>query len=502
MDEQHTLPRVDQCRSHLARPSFGTSPFYAEDMTRPARRYSDLALTVLVSCIWGLHCTQNALARPIDAAALLNDAESAVGLSLGDQTNTIALTPLLMGGAQVPTGATAAEDDDQPGDIQESSPSGTSSPPPSPTLVVSGKLPLKATWEPPLDFVDMSSFGVSKFAYGQENLALVVGELPVLGPLLSDSGVSDASDAGSPAFDPTNPSLAWPPEDDPSDPIWQPPPSWASPNGTMFQVRYPAGSINPGSDPRGGADFYALPTSLVPAFLTARNVTLEYSVYFPADFDWVKGGKLPGLYGGHESCSGGDSAESCFSTRMMWREGGLGELYLYAPRDKQGDSVCKTPPKSVCETEYGLSIGRGAFKFAQGGWTRISQTVVLNTPGIADGRLDLDVNGQRVMSVANVYYRNEATADEHWSGKRSLEALAPESPSGDEGTSRRDGDRSVAKWRPPIIVFENPMFSQSVGAVGFSGLFFSTFFGGHNAEYATPKDQYSYFGDFAITVNA
>ena len=46
------------------------------------------------------------------------------------------------------------------------------------------------------------------------------------------------------------------------------------------------------------------------------------------DFEWVLAGKLPGLYGGHTACSGGDEALDCFSTRLMWREGGMGELYL------------------------------------------------------------------------------------------------------------------------------------------------------------------------------
>lgn len=92
----------------------------------------------------------------------------------------------------------------------------------------------------------------------------------------------------------------------------------------MLQVLYPKGSSNPGSNPIGGADFYASPLPLD----NATNVTLEYSVLFPADFDFVKGGKLPGLYGGHEACSGGAEAEECFSTRLMWRKGGMGELYL------------------------------------------------------------------------------------------------------------------------------------------------------------------------------
>ena len=70
--------------------------------------------------------------------------------------------------------------------------------------------------------------------------------------------------------------------------------------------------------------FYASPLPVS----GARNVSLSYNVFFPVDFDWVLAGKLPGLYGGHTACSGGDEALDCFSTRLMWREGGVGELYL------------------------------------------------------------------------------------------------------------------------------------------------------------------------------
>lgn len=49
----------------------------------------------------------------------------------------------------------------------------------------------------------------------------------------------------------------------------------------------------------------------------ATNVTLEYSVFFPDGFNFVKGGKLPGLFGGHKGCSGGQQSEDCFSTRLM-----------------------------------------------------------------------------------------------------------------------------------------------------------------------------------------
>lgn len=56
---------------------------------------------------------------------------------------------------------------------------------------------------------------------------------------------------------------------------------------------------------------------------------LEYEVYFPGSFDFVMGGKLPGMHGGNLQCSGYSSVpngNNCFSTRLMWRENG--EVWL------------------------------------------------------------------------------------------------------------------------------------------------------------------------------
>jgi hypothetical protein len=63
----------------------------------------------------------------------------------------------------------------------------------------------------------------------------------------------------------------------------------------------------------GGTGFYADPVDLT----QASTVTLSYKVFFPADFDFVMGGKLPGLFGGRPGCSGGDAGTDCFSTRFM-----------------------------------------------------------------------------------------------------------------------------------------------------------------------------------------
>lgn len=149
-------------------------------------------------------------------------------------------------------------------------------------------------WAAPNEFSDLSAFKVNHFACGQQNLEIVksipqnASDQPLAVALNNKSDV-DYTDSPS-----------------------------------MLQLMYPVNSINPGNSPVGGADFYATPLPID----TASNVTLSYSVFFPSNFDWVEGGKLPGLYGGHMTCSGGDNATTCFSTRMMWRSGGAGELYL------------------------------------------------------------------------------------------------------------------------------------------------------------------------------
>lgn len=74
----------------------------------------------------------------------------------------------------------------------------------------------------------------------------------------------------------------------------------------VLSVTYPAGSRNPGASGLviGGLGIYAL-TPI--DFSQQRSISLSYKVFFPAGFNFVKGGKLPGLYGGHPSCSGGSS---------------------------------------------------------------------------------------------------------------------------------------------------------------------------------------------------
>lgn len=94
----------------------------------------------------------------------------------------------------------------------------------------------------------------------------------------------------------------------------------SSSDSPVFAVTYPAGSYSHGT---GGAQFYSTFNDGFEAML------LSYDLAFDSDFDWVKGGKLPGIRGGPviQGCSGGrePTGENCFSMRVMWRKEGSGE---------------------------------------------------------------------------------------------------------------------------------------------------------------------------------
>lgn len=221
-----------------------------------------------------------------------------------------------------------------------------------------------------------------------------------------------------------------------------------------MKAHYPKGSYNFGHNPQGGFSFYA-PGPAAVDLTTAKEATFGYSVFFPKGFAFNLGGKLPGLYGGNSAgeavdCSGGSRSAACFSVRLMWRENGKGEFYTYLPpftesRFAANKNVCNVPPLSDCNPTYGASIGRGAFTFATGAWTTISERVRLNDAGQANGELELFVNGRSVIKVGGLILRDSAA-----------------------GRIR--------------------------------GMQMQTFFGGSHIEFATPKEQDVYFSDFSVAI--
>ncbi|ORX81949.1 hypothetical protein K493DRAFT_320546 [Basidiobolus meristosporus CBS 931.73] len=210
----------------------------------------------------------------------------------------------------------------------------------------------------------------------------------------------------------------------------------------VLRVFYPQGSRTPTSPGKqGGVGFYADPIQL------QDEATLEYQVYFPENFNFVKGGKLPGFYGGSGDCTQDSrNGNRCFSTRFMWRDGGDGEVYSYAP-DKQASEYCHIPPETVCNPQYGDSLARGSFKFTPGKWSVVRQSIRLNTVGKQDGLLKVWMDGQLVIDYNQMVFRVQPDAK-------------------------------------------------------LSGILFHTFFGGADPSYRTPVNTYTYFKEVTLSPSA
>lgn len=198
--------------------------------------------------------------------------------------------------------------------------------------------------------------------------------------------------------------------------------------GKVLRVSYPARSASPTvarkyKAPLGGCQFLA-DLNLAPR----DTLRLSYYVRFSENFDYRRGGKLPGLFGG-DSNSGGNTPDGTdgFSTRFMWRKNGAGELYAYLPTSDA----------------YGTSIGRGQWRFKPGVWYKLEQEVKLNQPGRQDGQVRVWLDGKQVLNQAGLTFR-------------------------------------------------------STDQLKIDGIFFSTFFGGNDPSWATRKDVYVDFADFAV----
>jgi hypothetical protein len=208
----------------------------------------------------------------------------------------------------------------------------------------------------------------------------------------------------------------------------QPVPDPALDGASALRVTYPAGSASPRShrsdgSPLGGAQVY------LPFRSGSREAAqLSYAVRFAAGFDFVRGGKLPGLYGGTMT-SGGRIPDGTngWSARLMWRAAGAGEVYAYLPSSQT----------------HGTSLGRGSWHWQPGRWHAVSERVRLNSPGHADGLISLAVDGEEVLNLDDVLFRTD-------------ERLA------------------------------------------IDGVFFSSFFGGSDRSWASPRDQHVDFAAFRV----
>jgi hypothetical protein len=148
-------------------------------------------------------------------------------------------------------------------------------------------------------------------------------------------------------------------------------------------VAYPAGKI-------GGSSATGLPAQYV-AIPPAKEYWLDYQVWFENDFQWVKGGKLPGLVGGAHTSGCDPIVANGWSARFMWHENGGGHFYYYHQNRA-----------SNCGDTRNFSNG---LAFKKNAWNRITERVVVNAIGQSNGLAQAWLNGQKIIDVGGIKWR-------------------------------------------------------------------------------------------------
>ncbi|KAJ3010861.1 UNVERIFIED_CONTAM: hypothetical protein HDU68_001929 [Siphonaria sp. JEL0065] len=180
----------------------------------------------------------------------------------------------------------------------------------------------------------------------------------------------------------------------------------------VLQVNYTTGVGG-----KTGAVFDVHPGN--PPYTNYTRMSLSYDVWFPKGFNFVKEGKLPGLWGkqdayhGYFDCGNGydvvhGSHGPCWSVRGLWRsptstkgKTGLGAAYVYAPRrniwcttkttDMEHGTYCALPSD-------GDIVGRN-FQYSTGTWNKILIVV-----DVRQKILQLSLNGKLMISYNGVNY--------------------------------------------------------------------------------------------------
>lgn len=128
----------------------------------------------------------------------------------------------------------------------------------------------------------------------------------------------------------------------------------------------------------------------------AQEYTLNYDVYFESDFQWVRGGKLPGLGPQYQTTGCKEQTTKGWSVREMWRDNGQPVFYVY---DQNRAKECGE------QTNSGLY-------FEKSKWYAMSVYVKVNSPASsANGTMQLYMNGALIIEVNNAQLRGEEGND-------------------------------------------------------------------------------------------
>ncbi|HOG69267.1 MAG TPA: alginate lyase [Fibrobacteraceae bacterium] len=171
-------------------------------------------------------------------------------------------------------------------------------------------------------------------------------------------------------------------------------------HGKVLQLKYPVGCLGPNDDPLACAGQIKQPLTE-----TAEEMWVAYELYFEEGFDFVKGGKLPGLCGG--KCYTGGNRPSIgdgWSARVMWRPDGKVVQYLYFVDQAQtyGDDA-NWDLDGTAEQKY----------FQIGTWHRLVTKITLNTVtneghGEKDGKIKSWFDGELALDLDTLRLRDYA----------------------------------------------------------------------------------------------
>jgi hypothetical protein len=174
-----------------------------------------------------------------------------------------------------------------------------------------------------------------------------------------------------------------------------------SPGLTGLRAIYPKGSYDPAAArnagaPLGGAQFRTAFNGM--GLASSSEVGLRFQVLLQDNFQFVRGGKLPGLYGGTANTGGRvPTGYDGFSVRFVWQAQGDGALSAYLPTSGK----------------WGTVLGLGHWRFVPGRSTDLTLYLKMNTPGVANGVIAAWADDVMVVYASDVLFRNtsELTVD-------------------------------------------------------------------------------------------
>ncbi|MEM1107989.1 MAG: polysaccharide lyase [Planctomycetota bacterium] len=133
----------------------------------------------------------------------------------------------------------------------------------------------------------------------------------------------------------------------------------------------------------------------------ATKATVEYRIRFSSNFNFGKGGKLPGFGSNTSGGYGGrkPTGTNGWSSRNMWLSGGRLTFYCYH----------MDMPGKYGQHLFWKNSNGSDFKFRKNVWYTIKHEVKMNTPGKKDGYVKGWINGRLALNRQNLRFRTTSS---------------------------------------------------------------------------------------------